>query len=116
MPNDFERIKLVRANIVAQAIFFRIILKLFCTIAYGFSSSNQYSQDVDATRKPMGFLGQLDFVALKAEESGRMAQHALGLICSRFFKLYNIVKLMETCSKLVMIWMGCVATSVIGLL
>jgi hypothetical protein len=29
MPNDFEMIKLVRTNLVAQAIFFRIILKLF---------------------------------------------------------------------------------------
>ena len=55
MPNDFEMIKLVRANPVAQAIFFRIILKLFRTIACGFSSSNQYSQDVDANGKPMGF-------------------------------------------------------------
>ena len=76
MPNDFEMIKLVRANLVAQAIFFRIILKLFRTIACGFSSSNQYSQHVDANGKPMGFFGPLDLVALlKAEESGRMAQH-----------------------------------------
>jgi hypothetical protein len=94
MPN-FEMIKLVRANPAAQAIFFRIILKLFPTIACGFSGSNPYSQDVDANGKPMGFLGPLDFAALKAEESGRMAQHAHGLICSRFFELYNIVELME---------------------
>ena len=73
MPNDFEMIKQVRSNPVAQAKFFRIILKLFRTIACGFSSSNQYSQDVDVNGKPMGFLGPLDFVALKAEESSRMA-------------------------------------------
>jgi len=46
MPNEFKMIKLVRANHVAQAIFFRIILKLFPKTACGFSSSNQYSQDV----------------------------------------------------------------------
>ena len=89
-------IKLVRA------IFFRIILKLFRTIARGFSSSYQQSQDVDANGKHMGFFGPLDFAALKAKESGRMAQHTHGLICSRFFKLYIIVELMETCSELVM--------------
>jgi len=94
MHNDFEMIKLVRANFVAQAIFFRINLKLFRTIAHGFSSSNQYSQDVDANGKPIGFFGPLDFVALKAEKSGRMAQHAhVLIICSRFFKLYNIIEL-----------------------
>jgi hypothetical protein len=87
MPNDFEMIKLVRANHVAQAIFFKNILKLLRTIACGFSRSNQYSQDVDANGKPMRFFGPLDFVALKAEESCRMAQHAHGLICSRFSKL-----------------------------
>ena len=32
-PYEFEMIKLVRANLVAQAIFFRIILKLFRKIA-----------------------------------------------------------------------------------
>ena len=63
-------IKLVRANLVAQAIFLRITLKLFRTIACGFSSSNPYSQDVDANGTPMGFFGPLNFVALKAEESG----------------------------------------------
>ncbi len=78
MPNDFEIIKLVRANPVAQVIFFRIILKLIRTIACGFSSSNQYSQDVDANGKPMGFFGPLDCVPLKAEKSDRMAQHAHG--------------------------------------
>ena len=62
----------------------------------------------------MGFFGPSDFVALKAEESGRMAQHAHGLICSRFFKLYNIEELMEKGSEMVMSWMGCVATSVMG--
>ena len=87
MPNDFEMNKLVRANPVAQAIFFRIILKLFRTIACGSSSSNQYSQDIDANGKTMGFYGPLDFVALKTEKTDRMAQHAYGLICSRFFKL-----------------------------
>ncbi len=56
----------------------------------------------------------MDFVALKAEESGRMAQHAHGQICSRFFKLYNLVELMEKGSEMVMSWMGCVATSVMG--
>ena len=114
MPNDFEMIKLVRSNPVAQAKFFRIILKLFRKIACGFSSPNQYSQDVDANGKPKGFFGPVDFVALKAEESGRMAQHAHGLICSRFFKLYNIEELMEKGSEKVMSWMGCVATSVMG--
>ena len=48
------------------------------------SSPNQYSQDVDANGKPMGFFGLVDFAALKAEETCRKAQHALGLICSRF--------------------------------
>ena len=43
-----------------------------------------------------------------------MAQHAHGLICSKFFKLYNIDELMEKGSEIVMIWMGCVATSVMG--
>ena len=42
-----------------------------------------------------------------------MAQHAHGIICSRFFKLYNIYELMEKGSELVMSLMGCVATSVI---
>ena len=74
MPNDFEMIKQVRANPVAQAIFFRIILKHFHSIACGFSSFNQYSKDVDANGKPTGFFGPLDFVALKAKELGRMAQ------------------------------------------
>jgi hypothetical protein len=105
MPNDFEMIKLVRANHVAQAIFFRIILKLFHKIACGFSSSNQYSQDVVANGKPISFFGPLDFVALKAQKPGRMAQHVHGLICSRYFKLYNIVELMEKGSELVMSWM-----------
>jgi hypothetical protein len=114
MPNDFEMIKLVRANSVAQALFFRIISKLFRTIACGFSTSNQDSQDVDANGKPISFFGPLDFAALKAEELGRMAQHAHGLICSRFFRLYNIVELMEKGFELVMSWMGCVATSVMG--
>jgi hypothetical protein len=71
MPNDFEMIKLVRANLVAQAIFFRNISKLFRTIACGISSFIQYSQDVDANGKPVSFSGPLDFVASKAEESGR---------------------------------------------
>jgi hypothetical protein len=83
MPIDFEMIKLVQANPIAQAIFFRIILKLFLTIACGFSNSYQYSQNDDANGKLMGFFGPLDFVALKAEESGRMEQHAHGLICSK---------------------------------
>ena len=43
-----------------------------------------------------------------------MAQHAHGQICSRFFKLYNNVELMDKGSELVMNWMGCVATSVMG--
>ena len=64
--------------------------------------------------KPKGFFEPVDFVALKAEESDRMAQHAHGLICSRFFKLYNIDELMEKGSEMVMSWMGCVATSVMG--
>jgi len=114
MPYDFEMIKLVRANHVAQAIFFRIVLKLFRIIACGFSSSKQHSQDVDANGKPMGFFGTLDFLALKAEESVCMAQHAHGLICSRFFNLYNIVELIEKSSEFVMSWMGYVATSVMG--
>jgi hypothetical protein len=62
----------------------------------------------------MGFFGSLDFVALKSEESGRMSHHAHKLICSRFFKLYNIIELMEEGSELVMNWMECVATSEIG--
>ena len=56
----------------------------------------------------------VDFLALKAEESSCMAQHTHGLICSRFFKLYNINESMDKGSDLVMNWMGCVATSVMG--
>ncbi len=62
----------------------------------------------------MELFGPVNLVALKAEESGRMAQHAHGLICSRFFKLYNIIELMDKDYELVMNWMGCVATSVLG--
>jgi len=61
----------------------------------------------------MGFFGPVDFVALKTKESRRMAQHSHGLICSRCFKLYNIIKLTNKGSKLDMSWMRCVATSVI---
>jgi len=114
MPNDFEMNKLARANLVAQAIFFGIILKLFRKIACGFSSHNQYSQDLDDNGRPMRFFGIVDFVALKAEELGRMAQHAHKLICSRFFKLYNILEFMDKGFDLVMNSMGCVATSVMG--
>ncbi len=53
----------------------------------------------------MGLLGLVEFVALKAEESSRMAQHADGLICSRLFKHYNIIELMETSSELDVNWM-----------
>ena len=73
-----------------------------------------HSRDVDANEKPMGFFGPLDFVAFMSEESGRMAQHAHGLICHFFFKLNNIKELMEKDSELLMSWMGCVATSVSG--
>ncbi len=97
-----------------KAKFFKIIFKLFRKIACSFSSPNQRSQDVDANRKPKCFFGPVDFVALKAEGSGRMAQHAHGLICSGFFKLYNIDELMEKDSEMIMSWMGCVATSVMG--
>ena len=62
----------------------------------------------------MGFSGPVNFVALKAKESGRLAQHAHALICSRFFKLYNIVELMGKGFELVMSWIGCVGTSVMG--
>ena len=72
------------------------------------------SPAVDVNGKPMGFFGPLDFVALKSKESSRMTQHAHGLICLRFFKLSNIVELMERGSKFVMSWMWCVATSVMG--
>ncbi len=85
MPNESEIIKLVRANPVAHAIFFRIILKSFRKIACGFSSPIQYSHDFDANGRPVGFFIPVDFVALKAAESCRMAQHAHGLMCSRFF-------------------------------
>jgi hypothetical protein len=95
MPNVFEMDKLVRANPVVQAIFFRIIVKLVRKIACGSSNPNQYSHDVDVDGKSMGIFGHVDFVALKAKESGRMAQHAHGLICSCFFKLYNIIGSME---------------------
>ena len=88
MLDDFEMTKLLRANEVAQAIFFNFFSR---TIACGFSSQNQYSQDVDANGKPMEFFGLLDFVALKAEESSHMTHHARGLICYRFFKLHNII-------------------------
>ncbi len=87
MPNDFKMFKLVRANHVAQAIFFKIILKPFRKIACGFSSpTNQYSQDVNATRKPIEVFGLVDFLAFKGEESGRMAQHAHGLF---FFQIFQ---------------------------
>ena len=56
----------------------------------------------------------MNFVALKAEKLGRMAQHAHGLIYSRFFELYNMNELMDKGSELVMNWMGCVITSVMG--
>jgi len=115
MPNDFEIVKLVRANPGTQAIFFTIILNLFRKFACDLSSpTNRYSQDVDANGKPMRFFGPLDFKALRAEESSRMAQHAHGLICSRFFKLYNNIELIDKGSELVMSWMGCIATSVMG--
>ncbi len=55
MPNDFEMINFVRANLVAQDLFFRIISKLFLKIACGFSSPNQHSKDTDVNRKPMGY-------------------------------------------------------------
>ncbi len=74
---------------------------LFRKIACGFSSPKKYSQDIDANGKPMEFLGPVDFVALKAKESGRMAPHAHGIICSRFFKLYNVIEGMEKGSELV---------------
>ena len=85
MPDDFEMIKLVRANHVAQAMFFRIILKLFRKIACGLSSPNHYSQDVDANGRPRyGIFGLVDIVALKSKESSRMSQYAYGQICPRF--------------------------------
>jgi len=114
MPNEFEMIKLVRANHVTQAIVFRIILKVFRKIACGYSSSNQFSHDVDANGKPMGFFDSLDLVALNAKETGRMAQNAHGLICSRFSRLYNIIELLDKGYELVMDWMGCVASIVMG--
>jgi len=43
-----------------------------------------------------------------------MAQHAHGLICSRFFILHNVIELTEQGSELVMNWMGYVATNVMG--
>ena len=61
MPNDFEMIKSVRANQVDQAIFFRIILKLFRKIACGFSSPDKHSQDVDAN-EPIDLFGPLELV------------------------------------------------------
>jgi len=42
----------------------------------------------------MGLFGPMVFLAFKAEELGRMAQHAHGLFCSRLFKLHNIIELM----------------------
>jgi len=51
---------------------------MFRKNACDFSSPNQYSQDVDANGKPMGFFGLVDFVAYKPEELGRMAQHVHG--------------------------------------
>jgi len=43
-----------------------------------------------------------------------MAQHALGLICSGFFLIYNNIELMDKGSELVMNWVGYVVTSVLG--
>jgi hypothetical protein len=62
----------------------------------------------------MGFLGPVDFVAFKAKESCRITQHVHGLICFRFFKLYNIIELMGKVFELVMSWMGCIATDIMG--
>ena len=95
-------IKLVRANHLAQAFFFIIILKFYRKIACDFSSPNQYSHDVDVNGKPLGLFDLVDFAILKAKESSRMAQHTRRLICSRFFTLYNIIELREQGSKLIM--------------
>ena len=62
----------------------------------------------------MGILGHVDFVALKAEESSRMAHQSHGLIYSQFFEIHNIIELMGKGSEFVMNLMGCVATSLIG--
>ncbi len=62
----------------------------------------------------MGDFGPVDFVALKAEELCRMAQNAHGLIFYRFVKLYNVIEFMEKGLDLVMNWMGCASTNVIG--
>ncbi len=89
------------AILVAQALFFKIVLKLFRKIVCVFSSPNQYSQDVHDNGRPTGFFGLVDLVALIVEESGCMAQHAHGLICSHFFLLYNIIELMGKAYELV---------------
>ena len=69
MPNELEMIKLVRADHVAQAIDLFIFRKIFC----GCTGPYQYSQDFGANEKHVGCFGLVDFVALKAEKSGRMA-------------------------------------------
>ena len=43
-----------------------------------------------------------------------MAQYDHGLICSKIFKLCNIIELMDKGSKLILNWMRYVATSVMG--
>jgi hypothetical protein len=89
MPNDFETIKLVRANPVAQAIFFGIILKLFRTIACGFSSFNLFSQDVDANGKPMGFFRTFGFCSMKGK-----GIRSYGTTCTWtiFFKIFQTLQ------------------------
>jgi hypothetical protein len=81
MLKDFKIIKLVRAKSVARATFFRFIYRKIVKLLVFF-------QLTIILLKMFMFMGSqwnfcpVDILALKAEESCRMAQHAHGLFCS----------------------------------
>ena len=99
---------------MAQAVFFHTTIEIFKEVACGFVGDHPYFQSVDQDGKPLGFFGPLDQIHIGAEESGRAAQHAHGLLGSRFFKLHNITEVMNTGSQYMLAWMGSVATCVMG--
>ena len=112
--DDWEMIQLVRKRPMAQAIFFREVISAFLEVACGFKGVAVYSQSVDDNGRALGFFGALDRVNMKVEESGRLAQHAHGLLGSRFFKLHNITDVMDSGSGTMMQWMGSIAKCVMG--
>lgn len=112
--DDWEMIQLIRKRPIAQAIFFREVISAFLEVACGFKSGSVYFQSVDENGRALGFFGPLDRVNIKVEESGRLAQHAHGLLGSRFFKLHNILDVMNSGSFMMMRWMGSIAKCVMG--